>query len=299
MGMYTAYRFHLKLKAETPPEVIDQLKRMHDVEADRTTTIQHPYFLTYRWEYIFTMVGGGFVFEMGDGTTEEGYNSFEQDPETGNWLLKAGAQTKGSVDDAALLLDWLREWLLTDENTVIAAARFEEDSCYNDNSSYGGFENDDPDEINGAYHTQFLLADGRVMQRQVGGCVTEIQLPFNVELLAKFSPVEYWFDEEEKAKMQQWSTEALSKCTHLFTNPIIPHDDNVRVMVNAMRGRSGIDFSSIQDFAFSLTETRPDPLVFGTHAWLPDLRPYAAAFRGKYIHHHKGKALRRGLPRHK
>ena len=317
MGMYTAYRFHLALRADTPPEVIDWVRRLtvnDREEIARHSPPLHPFFVTSHWSGIFTGGSGPFHFVQGNSQTALAYNSFMQDPETGTWLLKAAAQTKGIRQDAALLLDWLKEWLIITPKTVLAVARYEEDYAYR-HSGYGdwGFPDDkNSDEIDGPYHRQYSLVGGMVMGRTVGGCASEVELPNTFQSWDDFEPLRYSFSTEAVEAVKKWPVEVIFKHMHLFgthDSTIAPDPYGVdaravyvgpgsigTVPVNLMEGTMDLTGLPPGNYTFSVVQP-PDPLVFGTHAWFPIFRTGTAALRGKYIHRHKGRSLRRGLPR--
>lgn len=317
MGMYTGYQFHLRLRPDTPQDIITLLQAlcdpMRDVEAEFAGDLpKHPFFLSYRWDSIFTGTSSYFYDNVGA-------QSLVQTPETGSWTLHAISSTKGFSQAAPLLIDWLKPWLMAAPWEVLAISRHEEQYDYNAGYAHS--------------HSQYWLVGTDVVKRSALGDVDDVELPLWVSPTMNYQPVQWQFGPQDGIEvMSGWPLDELGLSPSL-TEAIRRGMESVLELRIRKNRQTSIGAAAMTVFAakptkpeiklpagaIELMTNHPDirawrmpgskltqiayPWGFNPNDRKTRKRRNLAArvprqqARGYYMHSHKGRKFRRGLPR--
>lgn len=119
MGMYTEFHFNVKLKKETPGEVIEALQYMAGGNVqDWRPNIDHPLFKTERWDWMFN--SNSYYFNMTPNST------FRWDEIAKRYYLSIRCNFKNYDDEIALFLDWITPHLDAEPGEFLGFSRYEE-----------------------------------------------------------------------------------------------------------------------------------------------------------------------------
>lgn len=310
MGMYTGFQFHLRLRPDTPPDIIELLRSMCDHNRDPEVEFvgrlpQHPFFVAYRWASVF-IGNSSYFFE------NEGECSLNQN-DTGSWLLAARSSTKGFSQSAPLLLDWLKPWLMAAPWEVLAATRYEEQYDYN--QSYA------------PCHRRYWLVDTEIVSGTADGDIEEIEFPLTLSPTMNYQPVQWQFGSlDDLDVMRSWNLDELSlpvamkeaitaalgsmlnlrlkknreltAVAAIVSKPRRPAgipEDAVELITNyldvkAYRGTNGMIHVTYPPFFDP--NLRKNRKRRNLYACIPRVQA-----RGYYVHSHKGRGFRQGIPR--
>ena len=133
MGNYTAYKIHVRLRADLPDDALAMLQWMADTSdsdepAPPVAIPDHPFFGTHRWASILTGHSGYFEWPEQPADAPQILSRLED----GSWQISSASDTKGGTEDLARFFHWLLPWIVMPEEAFqfifIGEALYEEDS---------------------------------------------------------------------------------------------------------------------------------------------------------------------------
>ncbi len=138
MGDYTGYKANIRLRADTPSDVMDMLHWMCSRDENEPPTFpDYAFFQTYRHSSMFLGCSAYFNYGASRDRDEDDYEDLsgaqlelvqrQTSTDVGFWHLSFYSSTKGTTEDLYLLLQWLFPYLLptTEQYRLLGVAMFE------------------------------------------------------------------------------------------------------------------------------------------------------------------------------
>lgn len=119
MGMYTQLHYGVRLKKNTPQQVVDLLQFMLGDEAKKPTELpDHDLFRTSRWSYMLTCDSYYFNYKT--------CSNMRLDDIAGQWFFSVTCNVKNYNNEIEKFIDWLMPYVEAMEGDFLGYSRYEE-----------------------------------------------------------------------------------------------------------------------------------------------------------------------------